>query len=797
MQTLPAPLAGLAKYRQFMLYTTSPDPDTGKLKKTTVSAAGYNANAHDPNNWTDAATAFSTAALMGDRYGVAFVLTENDPYFLLDIDNCVVGGDWTPLARSLCEAFLGCCVEISTSGTGLHIIGSGVFPEHACKRKGQPLEFYTEARFIALTGTAAVGNVDAQVSPELAAWLVTSYFPPRVAGDNGAPDGWTDTPVPDWRGPTDDEDLLRRAMRSKSAASVFGNTASFEDLWTANVDVLAVAYPSDKNDEFDRSAADLALASHLAFWTGKNCERMKTLFLRSGLVRSKWDREEYIEWTVLRACEGGEVCKDKPVEEIVLKRATQADGTKALKRLESRLVEGSTFLSPSQQVDMFAGCVHVLHANQIYVPGMGLLSRNAFNVLFGGFSYILDSLNGKVGYDAWEAFTNSRAVRHPVAQHAGFWPGSPPGELRDVNGDTYVNVYRELDIVMRDGDPEPFLTHLRKLVPNEQDRLILLSYFAAIVQYKGVKFKWAPILQGVEGNGKTFFSLAMAYAVGAQYTHWPAAEKLSAQFNSWMYGRLLYCVEDLGKKDPETRVELLKPMITGENLEIEGKGIDQESKLVCGNFIFNTNHLGAMKKTRRDRRYAPFYTAQQEFEHLARDGITEGYVIDLYDWANGKGKYAALGENYGYSVIAKYLSTFEIPYELNPASGCPRAPATSSTEAAVLDSLGPVEQAVLEAVNDERPGFRNGYVSARALKQMLVELRRDILPSRRADIMLTVGYVVHPGLRDGRTPRPVLPDAARTVLYVKAGTFAEQMRDGAEICNAYEISQQDYCHPKK
>lgn len=798
MQTLPAPLAGLARYRQFMLYTTTPDPQTGKLKKTTVSGAGYNANAHDPANWMDAGTACAMAAMMGERYGVAFVLTENDPYFLLDLDNCALpDGSWTPLAQSLCDAFLGCCVEISTSGTGLHIIGSGVFPEHACKRKGQPLEFYTQERFIALTGTAAIGNVDATVSADLAAWLVASYFPPRVHGENGAPEDWTDVPVAEWRGPTDNADLLRRAGRAKSAASVFGASASFDDLWTANVDVLGRVFPSDKGDEFDRSSADLALASHLAFWTGKNCERMKLLMLQSGLVRSKWEREEYIEWTVMRACEGGDVCKDKPVEPVVLKRANDAASGPALSRTTARLTEGSTYLTPEQQIELFKGCVYVVSTNSIWVPGMGLMDQRSFKVMFGGYSYVLDRENGKVGFDPWEAFTNSRAVRNPVVHAEGFWPDDPPGFIRNINGEQHLNTYQDLQIEMRDGDVTPFLVHLAKLLPVERDRTIFLSYLAAIVQHKGVKFKWAPVLQGVQGNGKTFFSLAATHAVGSKYTHWPASHKLSAQFNSWMYRRILYCVEDLGKKNPEERFEVLKPMITGENLEIEGKGIDQESKAVCGNFIFNTNHMGAAKKTEDDRRYAPFYSAQQVFEDLERDGITAAYVTDLYAWAKGEGKYAQYGQNYGFSIIAKYLYDYKIPDEFNPATGCPRAPSTSSTAAAVRDSLGAVEQAILEAVADDRPGFRNGYVSARSLKLLLDEMRHSVLPSRRPEIMQTIGYVLHPGLNEGRTPRPVMPDAARTQLYVKAGTFAEHMRDSAEICNAYEFSQQDYCQPRK
>lgn len=39
----------------------------------------------------------------------------------------------------------------------------------------------------------------------------------------------------------------------------------------------------------DRSAADMALCSHLAFWCAGDAERMDRIFRRSGLMRDKWD----------------------------------------------------------------------------------------------------------------------------------------------------------------------------------------------------------------------------------------------------------------------------------------------------------------------------------------------------------------------------------------------------------------------------------------------------------------------------------------------------------------------------
>jgi len=81
----------------------------------------------------------------------------------------------------------------------------------------------------------------------------------------------------------DDDEVLRRAA---SAA----NGARFAALWQGD----RSGYASD-------SEADLALCSMLAFWVGPDEARISSLFSRSGLMREKWDREDYRRRTISRA----------------------------------------------------------------------------------------------------------------------------------------------------------------------------------------------------------------------------------------------------------------------------------------------------------------------------------------------------------------------------------------------------------------------------------------------------------------------------------------------------------------
>lgn len=303
---------------------------------------------------------------------------------------------------------------------------------------------------------------------------------------------------------------------------------------------------------------------------------------------------------------------------------------------------------------------------------------------------------------------------------------------------------------------------------------------AACVQHKGVKVQWAPLLQGVEGNGKTLFTRCVAEAVGRRYVHWPKASKLAAQFNSWMIGKVFYGVEDIYLPDSRAEVfEELKPMITGgDGLEIEGKGVDQISADICGNFMLNSNHKDAVRKTQNDRRICTLFSAQQQAADLARDGMVGDYFPSLYNWLRAD----------GYAIVSELLHTFPIPNEYNPATGCQRAPVTSSTAEAIKASTGGIEQEIAEAIGQGLPGFCGGWISSIQLDRLLVRLGagRRVTHSKRKEMLHDMGYDYHPALADGRVNNLVLPDGGKPRLFIHRDSQARHIAGAAEAAKAYE-----------
>lgn len=308
----PSLLAALSNRRIFIVYRLVAG-ENGKTDKIPMDPrSGYDIDAQKPVNWLtpdealDYVEAWTLTGVTHPTlgYGVGLVIHPDTKFFFLDLDSCREGDGWQPHAVAFLGRFPNAAREVSVSGTGLHVFGSyaGERPLHRVKNKDYHAELYTGGRFAAL-GTDGGGDIFNDCTAELAAFAA-QFFPPR--GENEGVDGWTSGPVSAWKGPQDDDELLRRAMRATSANAVFSGRASFADLWNGNVEVLARSFPSQTgHGAYDGSSADLALFNHLAFWTGSDCERMLRLVMRDDckMRRDKWARvDNYLTPTILRAC---------------------------------------------------------------------------------------------------------------------------------------------------------------------------------------------------------------------------------------------------------------------------------------------------------------------------------------------------------------------------------------------------------------------------------------------------------------------------------------------------------------
>jgi hypothetical protein len=798
MYILPGALEPLAKYRQFILvqfvprYDAAGVPVPGKTDKHPVNPHTLmRHSAHDPLIWLDLATAATLAAQLGEGWGVGFVITEADPFICMDMDDCANGaGGWTPEALHMLSQMPG-AIEVSNSGQGLHVWATynGVCPPHGKKSRGtldrKWLELYSEKRFIALGSTANGGMQDVTA---MLPGFIAQWFPPGAASEDEDGGNWTTGPVAEHT-PLSDDDLFIRARaqrRTDDAGATFGGKptfASFADLFDRNVDVLRQVFPPLTNGkDFDASDADFALAKELAYWTGKDCERIARLMGMSALKRDKWRPEvhkSYLRDTVLNgvgACQA--VYKVKPLVPV---QSHQSGG-----QLAPKAIEHQTFIGRENLAAFFAGCVYIRDTNAILLPGGDIVDQARFNAEFAGYSFSMDDINQKTTNKAWDAFLGNSIIRFPRVEGTAFEPSLEFQAVIHRGGRGWVNVYKKPEVVRTLGDVTPFMTLLRKLLPNGDDAIILLSYLAAVCQYPGTKFRWAPFIQGTPGNGKSTIISCLKYALGEKYIFSVKAGMIENNFNAWLENNVLYVADDIySTKDRTDMMESLKSMITEKDHGVTYKGIDSIQKRICGNFIFTDNHKDAMKKTDDSRRVCTLYCAQQSKADRMRDGLTKEFFV-------GRNGFINWLERGGYAHVAELLHTMPIDPRYNPAGECQEAPDTSVTREAIVDGRTAIEHEVAEWVELNEPGFCGDFVSAAMLKRKLESIPRFAKSAtylKIKEMMGRLGYEMHRALPDGRCIHEVQPDGTRPVLYVRRDTLAAEIKDAAAVGQQYAQAQ--------
>ncbi len=111
---------------------------------------GTHASSTDPSTWSSFGKA-REVVLSGKYKHVGFVLTEDGPYTIIDLDHVIdlETGEIEPWAKSIIDK-MDSYTEISQSGTGIHIIIRGKKPGELC-RKGN-IEIYDQGRLLCAHG---------------------------------------------------------------------------------------------------------------------------------------------------------------------------------------------------------------------------------------------------------------------------------------------------------------------------------------------------------------------------------------------------------------------------------------------------------------------------------------------------------------------------------------------------------------------------------------------------------------------------------------------------------------------
>lgn len=137
----PVPSA-LSRRRQWVRHTDRKVPLTVGHGKTAP------ASSTDSSTWATYRAAVRSSA----GVGLGFVLAPEDRIACIDLDHALVDGQLLPWARAIVDRLPATYIEVSPSGSGLHVWGYGEVGRGRKLRRGETaIEVYGRERYITVT----------------------------------------------------------------------------------------------------------------------------------------------------------------------------------------------------------------------------------------------------------------------------------------------------------------------------------------------------------------------------------------------------------------------------------------------------------------------------------------------------------------------------------------------------------------------------------------------------------------------------------------------------------------------
>jgi primase-polymerase (primpol)-like protein len=271
---IPAELRALPQWVNWK-YEYQPERNPKKpWTKPPFQTNGYHAKSNDPDTWVSFEEAWHHVRGFD---GLGFTPTEQDPYTLVDLDDCrdPQTGAIAQRAQQIIQT-LDSYTELSPSGTGIRIIVRGKLPAQG--RKKNDIEIYDTGHYLTLTGYHLEGTPleihERQAEIEaIHAEVFGPQSQPQGNRNSKGPSGGTSAGL-------SDGEVLHKAFAAKNGERI-SRLYLLGDI---------------SNYNGDDSAADLALCDFLAFYTGPDLAQLDRLFRGSKLFRpEKWDVKHYAD----------------------------------------------------------------------------------------------------------------------------------------------------------------------------------------------------------------------------------------------------------------------------------------------------------------------------------------------------------------------------------------------------------------------------------------------------------------------------------------------------------------------
>ena len=669
--------------------------------KVPVNAQGYNVDHTNPANLISYEEAQRNKLING--LNVSYVL-RGDSIWCLDIDKCIDGGVVNDLAQSLLilAAQYPTYIEVSTSGTGLHVWGNyeGTIPSHACKNTPLHIEIYTNERHVIL-GTPTpqspipcITDVEgAPSSNRLFDALVAGYFSHNELKSSLSGQDWLTGAA------MSGDDMLAEIMtRAPSKANnPFAASGSLNDLLKMDHAEWSLQ---------DKSSIDMSLLNNLAFHCDKHHEQMEVVYRASNIgqyraseIPNKLDRSAgggmtYLQRSIYQAvadCDNTFTTKEQIIEQVREK------------------IENPTGL-PDSPCGYHLSDFYVLYNGDackfVHLPTGNELGKGCFKDAF------------KIGPYEFENAGPDRILAGRM-----YLPGE--GQVCNDKGIKLLNLWTPPP------SPEPISIddiaiiddYFRAICPLEAERNHLKQWCAHLVQFPTVKILHAVMMYGYDtGTGKSTLGAILSKTQGENNTARVSNKTLGDQFNGWLCGATFGWSDELNTSLLSHHrklmvLEVIKEWVTNRSMPIREMYQSTANARNCINgFLFTSNDDEALPIDDNDRR---FFVLRVHMNMKIKEMINDGSFTRLNHGITG-GQFITYFNNID-------CSTF------NPST---EAPKTNAKNAMIANARDGYELIIDEEIAGGGPLASNEYIFLGKLAQ-----REGCAPKILAKIARKMGYV--------------------------------------------------------
>lgn len=295
--------------------------------------------------------------------------------------------------------------------------------------------------------------------------------------------------------------------------------------------------------------------------------------------------------------------------------------------------------------------------------------------------------------------------------------------------------------------------HIKFICTTDENSQFLTQWLAHQVQFAGKKIPWSPVIQSIEGVGKSFFADLLRACLGNVNVGTVSPTQAVSAFNSWATNVVVNVLEELRitGHNRHDAVNALKPLITDPMIQINKKSVAQYSTYNTANYICLTNFKDAIPLTATDRRWWVVFVPIDDLSEMeAITGLdAEAYFDRLWNTVREHGP-----------QLKKWLMEFPITDEFLNTK---RAPMTDDKLSMIA-----TESASFEGLDEVKDLIKKGGIyynetaicSSDLFRDLEMEhLDLEIKTSRRNVILKKLGYM--------QLPKPVKIDNVTRRVWTK------------------------------